>query len=227
MALYLGIQNTYQIVELALFNDQELVDFVQEDKTRASTYFVSMLGTLLNTHHISWADLSFIAVNQGPGPFTTLRVVIASVNGLSFATKIPLIGIDALDALIFEYQNAQYPITIALLNAFSHDVYFAIERPESKHIEKGYENITHFLNRIKQSMPAEQPIHFIGNATEMYKQEITTIFGDQAFIPIELPQTASIKQIGLMGFKAWNQKIGLTDQLMPLYLKQTSAILGK
>src|SRR5471030_2525471 len=98
MKHYLSIQNTYTHVEMALFQDGQLINWVSEDKLRASKHFILLIAGLLQEHQIKFSDLSFVAVNQGPGPFTTLRVVIASVNGLSYATKIPLVGIDALDA---------------------------------------------------------------------------------------------------------------------------------
>lgn len=225
MAIYLGIQNTYNSVEIALFQDSNLLECVCEDKTRASKNFFLMLQALLKKHHIKLQEISFIAVNQGPGPFTTLRVVIASVNGLSFATEIPLIGIDALDAFLLEQNNKKFPYTIALLNAFSNDIYFGIQRLESPHFEKGYENIDVFLEHLRHSIAEQDVVRFIGNGTQLYEQKIKNVFGEQAFIPDPLPQTCSVQQIAKMGLEKWQKKEGLSEELMPLYLKQTSAVI--
>lgn len=175
---------------------------------------------MLLKHQLNLTDISFIAVNAGPGPFTTLRVVIASVNGLSFASKIPLIGIDALDAFLIEQHDAKYPNTVVLLNAFNNDVYFGIQPANSTEFQKGYDNITRILEKIKSSMP-DQPIRFLGNGAELHAQEIRATFGDNALIPDPLPQTCSVEQIGLMGLEKWKNQEGLVEQLFPLYLKQS------
>src|SRR3990170_4281291 len=137
MTLFLSIQNTYEAIEIALFKDDQLVAALKEDKSRASKELIPLIAYLLLRARITMKDLAFIAVNQGPGPFTTLRVVIATVNGLSFATNVPLVGIDSLDAFLEEYKNSEHP-TIILLNAFNNDVYYAIKKVDDPKPEKGY-----------------------------------------------------------------------------------------
>lgn len=217
---FLSVQNTYQTLDIALFKDNELIEWIVEDKIRASKNFVMLVATILLKHQLKLSDVSFIAVNNGPGPFTTLRVVIASVNGLSFASSIPLIGIDALDALLLEHQNDAYPHTVALLNAFNNDVYFGIQYNQSTVFEKGYDNITRILEKIKTIMP-DQPIRFLGNGVELHEQTIRETFGDKAIIPSPLPHTCTVQQIGLMGFEKWKKQEDLETQLFPMYLKQS------
>jgi tRNA threonylcarbamoyladenosine biosynthesis protein TsaB len=219
MKYFLSIQNTYTHVEIALFKDDQIVDGVCEDKLRASKNFVLLIAGLLQQHQLKFSDLSFLAVNQGPGPFTTLRVVIASVNGLSYATKKPLVGVDALDAFLAEHENNFYPNTVALLNAFNQDVYFGVLRQGLANAEKGYKNINVLLHELNETM-ASQPIRFIGNAAELYAKEIEAIFGNNAYMPNPMPQTVSIQQIGLMGLRYWENQHNVFQELYPLYLKQ-------
>jgi len=219
MTFYLSIQNTYTSLEVALFDDDQILQWATEDKMTASKNFISLIVTMLNKHQLALSNISFIAVNQGPGPFTTLRVVIASVNGLSFASKIPLIGIDGIDALLLEHRNAQHPNTVAFLNAFNGDVYFGIQKNNSIAYEKGYGNIANILEKIKEIMP-DQSIRFLGNGAHLYAQEIDAAFGNNATIPDPLPGTCTVQQIGLMGWEKWQEKTDLHYQLFPLYLKQ-------
>jgi tRNA threonylcarbamoyladenosine biosynthesis protein TsaB len=46
------------------------------------------------------ADLSAVGVAIGPGSFTGLRIGMAFAKGLAFSCRIPLIGIQTLDALV-------------------------------------------------------------------------------------------------------------------------------
>ncbi len=218
MSIFIAIQNTYDTLELALFNDTNIIGKRADDKRNASRSFIPLLDDLLHTNNYCLQDLSFIAVNQGPGPFSSLRVVIASANGLHFASNIPLIGIDGLKAMVTEFQNAQYPNTTILLNAFNFDIYFARQTPNQKLIT-GYKKIDLFLQELRNHTP-NTPIRFLGNATEMYRDKIQNIFGTYAIIPEPLTTHCSIKQIGLLGLKRWHAQESLSDQLLPLYLKK-------
>ena len=127
MTRFLAIQNTYEMIEMALFNEDSIVESITIDKKEATKTIVTVLNALLERNNCPLNSLDFFAVNQGPGPFTTLRVVIATMNGLAFATNIPLVGVDGLDVLCAEEQDASFPITVALLNAFNSDVYYALQ----------------------------------------------------------------------------------------------------
>src|SRR5581483_212122 len=100
MATFLTIHTGYQNVELGLFQEKRCIARAREQNKRISKYFLSFLQELLSAHNVLIEDLTFIAANQGPAPFTTLRVMLASINGLSFATNIPLVGVDCLYAFV-------------------------------------------------------------------------------------------------------------------------------
>lgn len=226
MITFLALANTYTSVEIALFKDNNVIGIETVDKHQASKLLIPLLHALLATHNTLLSDCAFIATNQGPGPFTTLRVVIASVNGISFASRIPLIGIDGLDALLNEYTDPTFPNTVTLLNAFNRDVYFGIQVNGDRTYLKGYAPIDQILQKLSQQHTTSSTIRFIGNAIPMYTQEIQTTFGDRAHLPSPLPHACSITQIGLMGLQRWHAQESIAYQLLPLYLKQYSAPLN-
>lgn len=210
---FIAIQNTYDQIELALYDDTRRLDLQTRDKLVASKEFVDTLARLLSSHQLTLSSIPFIAVNQGPGPFTTLRVIIASVNGLSFATKIPLVGVDALSAFYEQCKNSTYPNTVVLLNAFNNDVYFATSW------ESGYKNISTLLDELALRIPSD-PIRFVGNGTALHRDLIVKQFGSRAHIPDQLPLYCSIDSIAKQGLMQWHTKNNVSDQLMPLYLKK-------
>lgn len=215
---FLVFQHTYNGVQVALFNDHQPVQITTENKKQASKNIVALADEMLRVNNVFFRDLSFVAANQGPGPFTTLRVIIATVNGLAFATQKPLIGVDGLDALLSEYRNESYPITVALLNAYGGDVYFGVETLHNEKREKGYQHIASLLSHLNSSFPT-QKIRFIGQAVSMHTELIHQTFDDRAYIPDQLPEHCSIKQVGEMALHSWENQEGLSNQLLPLYLK--------
>ena len=214
---FLAIQASYDNFEIGLFDHIGCIDTVQEDKMLASKNFILLLESLLRRNQINLENLTFIAVNQGPGLFSALRSIITFANALSFARKLPLVGVDGLKALLCEQVNPTFPVTVALLNAFNNDVYFAIEQG-GEIIAIGYERIAVFLDQLYQRYP-EQTIRFIGNGVELYSGPILAQFGNYAFIPDPLPQTVSMQQVGQVGLQKWSHQ-ETSNQLFPLYLKQ-------
>jgi len=217
---FLTIQATYNNFEIGLFEQLNCVDLIQEDKILASKNFVSLLESLLRRNQCNLENLNFIAVNQGPGLFSALRSVIVSANALSFARQIPLVGIDGLKALLYEYTNQTFPVTVALLNAFNNDVYFAIAH-NNEIIATGYNTLSIVLDALYDDYQ-EQTIHFIGNGVDLYRAHILAKFLHYAYMPNPLPQTTSITQVGIMGLQKWHKQ-EVSNQLFPLYLKQHPA----
>lgn len=213
--LSLAIQNTYDRVEFALFEQNNCVEKISENKIYASKQTIPLLDNLLSKHSLTIHNIQWISVNQGPGPFTTLRVIIATVNGLSFTSSIPLIGIDGIKALLEEHQDRNYAIKIALLDAFNKDIYFAIQE-ENKPIISGYKNIDLFCQEIAQF--SHKKVLLMGNGAITYKNQLQQILPDNSHI-LENVQTCSIEQIGKLGYKKWQEQTDLSNQLFPLYLK--------
>src|SRR5688572_29545137 len=98
MTIFLALQNTYHLIEVAVCNEDSIIESVTIDKVHASKELLPIINKLLMRHNFTLQSLSFLTINQGPGPFTTLRVVITTANGISFATGLPLIGVDGLIA---------------------------------------------------------------------------------------------------------------------------------
>ncbi len=115
---HLVIHSGYQALSIGLYNGAQNVAIQTLDKKTVSAYLMQSILDLLREHTLTFSDLSFIAAHSGPAPFTTLRVGIATANGIGFATGLPLMGINGLEAL-----SKIYPEYTVILNAFCDDIY--------------------------------------------------------------------------------------------------------
>ncbi|MFH6995595.1 tRNA (adenosine(37)-N6)-threonylcarbamoyltransferase complex dimerization subunit type 1 TsaB [Flavobacterium sp. FlaQc-48] len=71
---------------------------------------------------ISVQDLAAVAVSQGPGSYTGLRIGVSAAKGLCFALNIPLIAVDTLQTLASQAQVSDGKI-IPMLDARRMEVY--------------------------------------------------------------------------------------------------------
>ncbi len=85
---------------VAFRRDGALLDTREGDAGRPhATRLPGDLLDLLSDHGTSLRDLTLLAVGLGPGAFTGLRVGLAAMQGLAFATSLPIVGISGLDAV--------------------------------------------------------------------------------------------------------------------------------
>lgn len=215
MSFSIIIKSTYTTSQVGIYKNSECVAMRKEIE-QASTTLIPVLSELLQKNNLSLENISYIGAYQGPGPFTTLRVLLASINGIAWSRKIPLVGIDGIDALLEEHTDQNFPITIALLNAYNNDAYFGIQH-EGKIIRKGYENIVELMNNIEHDFPHKK-IRFIGQGVAIFKDALLRQFPNTATIPSALPEAASLDMLAKKAYEQW-QAGKTTLQLLPLYLK--------
>jgi tRNA threonylcarbamoyladenosine biosynthesis protein TsaB len=70
-------------------------------------------------------EIDLFAVTSGPGSFTGLRVGLASVQGLSLASRRPCLGVSTLDVVAHDVAGAADSI-VAMLDAFRGEVFWAV-----------------------------------------------------------------------------------------------------
>ena len=210
------LQSDYNNVSVSLCENGSIVETSTDTKHKASQNLVSQMNNLLNNHTIAWSDIQFIGLNQGPAPFTTLRVIITTANGLNFAHKLPLVGIDGIKTFLHEQQHST-PVTVVLLNAFAKDLYYGI-KVDNKIISTGWENHQILFDSLTKEYPTTQ-ITFAGNGITLFEKEIKETFGEYAQIPESFPDYCSIQAVVDQAFTQWEQKENVHDMLLPLYLK--------
>lgn len=216
MIPFLALQMTYQNIEIGIFKGQDLQECIKKDKSSASNYLTYYIDDVLKKTNLVIRDISFIATCQGPAPFTSLRVLLSMVNGISFATNISLVGVDGLTNFLLEHRSKEKIYTIALFNAFAQDAYFGILSPQGT-IEVGYENIYDLITRIA-SLTENHPIKWIGDGIVYFFD----VLEQHGFKPEtkDMPSYLSLYQLGIEGYRSYIAG-NKTSQLTPLYSKQT------
>ncbi|HEX8017379.1 MAG TPA: tRNA (adenosine(37)-N6)-threonylcarbamoyltransferase complex dimerization subunit type 1 TsaB [Flavobacterium sp.] len=156
-------------------------------------------------------DLAAVAVSQGPGSYTGLRIGVSAAKGLCFALNIPLIAVDTLQTLASQAKVNEGKI-ISMLDARRMEVYSAIynadleiERPILAEVidENSFKDFT-------------ETIYFVGDCAEKCKLVLT----NENFIFLEdvkYPSAAAMSKISYDKY----QKSDTVDvaYFEPYYLK--------
>lgn len=219
MAIFLVLQAHSTLFEVGLFLNTQCLASKSEDKKYSSRNLIPAINTLLESNNLTLNDIDAIGVNQGPGPFTSLRIALTIVNGLNFATGIPLIGHISLEALLLEFKNEKWPHTVALLNAFNNDLYYGYYTKDGLKI--GCLNNDLLFELLRKNFAQdkdESRIRFLGNGASLYENKIAALF-PTASVLNPLPHEPSLQQLAYMTVESFEAKKNLENLLLPHYLK--------
>jgi tRNA threonylcarbamoyladenosine biosynthesis protein TsaB len=110
----LGIDTSTKFLCLGLADKTRFYEYRIELGRRHSALLVPTIKRTLEALGWSAKDLDYFAVGLGPGSFTGLRVGLATIKGLSWAYKKPIVGISTLDIIANNSRNRDKPVVVAL-----------------------------------------------------------------------------------------------------------------
>lgn len=86
-----------------LKNDKPIISIINHIPFRHVEELPIFVERLLGIVGLSFNDLSFIAVSEGPGFFTSLRAGISYARAISFSLEIPVLPVSTMEVIQKEY----------------------------------------------------------------------------------------------------------------------------
>ncbi|MBF0459515.1 MAG: tRNA (adenosine(37)-N6)-threonylcarbamoyltransferase complex dimerization subunit type 1 TsaB [Nitrospirae bacterium] len=187
-----------------------------------SVYLMTIIDSALKEAGFQVSDIDAFAVVVGPGSFTGLRVGIATINGLRYATGKPAVGVSSLEALAWNFPFAAYPVC-SIIDARQGEVYGALLRWSDGGfktiVEPQLFDIADLL--ALKAFINEGRVIFTGNGAAAYKSQITTTLRDRALF-LEAAHISPYV-VGMLGIKQ-AARGEFSTELMPVYLKMPLAV---
>jgi len=102
MALILSIETSTSICSVALAKDGHLLGLRELNSKNSHAEILNgfIQDVLIESKH-ALTDLNAVAVSEGPGSYTGLRIGVSTAKGLCYSLDIPLINISTLQSLAF------------------------------------------------------------------------------------------------------------------------------
>jgi tRNA threonylcarbamoyladenosine biosynthesis protein TsaB len=110
MSLILNIETSTSICSVSLSREGSTLDFLELKEANAhAAQLAPMVDQLLQRNGVVYSQLNAIALSQGPGSYTGLRIGSSLAKGLCYSLQIPMIAIDTLQSIAYQALQLQSP----------------------------------------------------------------------------------------------------------------------
>lgn len=213
MALLLNIETATRNCSVSLAKNGETLickEIAEQNFSHAEKLHV-FIEDICNEVGVSLNDLQAVAVSQGPGSYTGLRIGVSAAKGFCYALSVPLIAIDTLLVLAKKIQASE-GVIIPMIDARRMEAYTAV-------FNSNYEKVRATDAEIIDSdtyKNIDGPIHLIGDGAMKF-QSVLTDSKFKFYPEIEFP---SANEMSLLSFNKYkNEDFVDVAYFEPFYLK--------
>jgi tRNA threonylcarbamoyladenosine biosynthesis protein TsaB len=160
----LGIETSASQVSVAVGDGTTVrAAFSSERGPRHAETLAPAIATVLDAAGLRPDDLDAVAVSQGPGLFTGLRVGIATAQALALACRVPLVGVPTLDVVAEAARLTERRI-VAVTDARRGEVFFACFRgaPPGRPRRCGPDRVATPALLVEELSSAAEPVVLVG-----------------------------------------------------------------
>lgn len=225
----LGLESSGKIASAAIIeNGEVLAEFMLNAGITHSQTFLPLLDSMLQLSGIELKSIDVLAVSQGPGSYTGLRIGIATAKGLALPTGIPVAPVSALQGLaqnISDFDGRIFTLIFARAEELYYAEYQAANGETEEIVSPRVLLLAEVLQRMQDLQKQGQTIAVVGDGFRRFKERFSENLTEKLlFVPAEKRHQLSAVGIALLGEKAAQSgKLISGSQLVPVYLKKTQA----
>jgi len=198
---------------------------IQYKKTHSQT-LMPMMAELRKITELDLASVDAIAITEGPGSFTGLRIGASAAKGLGLALEKPIIPVPTLDSIAFNLFGTD-ALVCPMMDARRETVYTGIYEEKSAHVCLLPQCALPVREIVEKLNSMGHPVIFLGDGADTYRELIDSICEvKHTFAPAHLArQRAGATAILADHLYRTRGKETLVDadSFRPVYLKQAQA----
>jgi tRNA threonylcarbamoyladenosine biosynthesis protein TsaB len=214
----LALESASSRLEIAALNNGETVCFSLDCGLHMAERLIPALEDVLRKAGLKPQDLDFIAINKGPGSFTSLRLGFSLAKGLSLAAGCPIYGIPGMQVYAWPFRLFKAPV-IPSVDAKRRKFYASVFRQGKEVIaggDYGPEEIAAFLD-------PEEPALLAGPDAELLKEALWSVRPGAQFFSVDSPVFTAQALFALAEIRRNEGSPPLGDFEGPLYIRLSEA----
>ena len=196
----LALETATSSCSVALRAGGKIIQRQEEGSNIHSKLLLQMVSDVLAEAEIELDQVTGIAVGQGPGSFTGLRIGVGVAQGLAYGIDCPMYGVSSLTALAHQVTEQEIDWVLAGIDARMEEIYWAVfHRQDKRWLLQG---------QIQVSSPQELCAQvgennelgeggLVGNAWSVYGEQLSKVFLDRYIHnpQIRFPSASAVLEI--------------------------------
>ena len=173
MSIILNIETSNKNCSVSVSESGNIIGLEEQyfEQYSHSKYLHVFIDNLFKKTKLSPSDLSAVAISEGPGSYTGLRIGVSAAKGICFPLNIPLIALDTMHILARKIECSEGYIVPAI-DARRDEIYFAMfQSTNCKIPELKVKTDTMILNSDSFSNYYEtSTVNFVGDCNKKIMQ---------------------------------------------------------
>ena len=221
----LSIDTATEACSAALYIDGVITHQYELAPREHTKLILKMVESLLSTADMKLTDLDALAFGCGPGSFTGVRISTGVIQGLGFASDLPVIPVSTLASIAqLAHENHQHEFVLAGIDARMNEMYWGCYHLGDNGLMSlyGKEQVS---AAEKLVLPADLTNKWCGagSAWDSYGDSLKTLLGDQitdVYIDY-FPHSSTIARLAAEAYKRGETLPAA--KALPVYLRNDVA----
>ena len=220
----LGLDTSSNATSIAVIEDNKLIcEYTINTKTTHSQKLMPMIENMLKISEVNVNDMDMIAICQGPGSFTGLRIGMATAKALSHVNNLPIVGVNSLELLAGNMDLSDKKIC-SILDAQRTQVYMGQYKFENnKLVEIKSVDVVEIDELLEELKSSNEEWILVGEAVYKYEDKIKEI--ENICVPAPSHNVNKASSLCTIAMNKYDQNIDVYDcyTINPVYIRKSQA----
>lgn len=218
----LGIDTANQTLAIGVVEDEQILGQIQTNiKRNHSVTLMPAIDQLFADLQISPKDIDRIAVSDGPGSYTGLRIGVTTAKTIAYTLDKELVGVSSLKTIAANCIGVDN-IIVPMFDARRKNVYAGAYRWKENRLETVLEDVHISASDLfTQLQKLNEAIYFVGSDCHKFFSEIKEILPSAMINTVpawDIPSGVTVAQLG-----ALVEPVAEKQAFLPRYLKRVEA----
>jgi tRNA threonylcarbamoyladenosine biosynthesis protein TsaB len=177
--IILGIESSNTAASCAVTSDDRLLgEYTLNHALTHSEKLMPLIADLLDSLGLVINDIDLIAIDEGPGSYTGLRIGAALAKGFAYQKNIPIVGLTSTQALAYNIKTEGIPI-YAIIDARGDRVYYGTYLRENKRLTCIEEpQLTKIDTLISYMLVSGDRVTAVGDGSKKHHERMIKTFAE-------------------------------------------------
>lgn len=227
--IILAIESSAVTASVAILKDNQLVaEYTVNHKKTHSQTLLPMIDEIVSMADMDASEIDVIAVSEGPGSFTGLRIGAATGKGIALALDKKMVSVPTLKAMAYNLYSDDR-IIVPIMDARRQHVYAGAYTFDEGRLltmrESELISIEDLISSYKLlSDKTGKKLVFIGDGVDVAGEKIKEALGDICVLAAPQNKTARAGSVAMLAMSmAKAGEFTDADELKPDYLRPSQA----